>query len=254
MKEWAKKDSASAITWFDEQIAAGKFDSKSLDGKSSARLEFEGQLISSLLDSDLAAAKRRLNSLPEEQRKDALAEISYISLKEERQIAFAELVRKGIAEKDQAEILASATLSLVHGENGYEKASAYLDRIQATPNESAACVEHVVETQFSVLSQQKKITRKDLDAMREWVTSRDPESTAAMTGKALAKSIEWNENMDFSEVAQLALEYNSASGNDEVLYSFLIRNPFWEHREEARLLAEKISDPKLREEIISQFE
>ncbi|TAG11704.1 MAG: hypothetical protein EAZ42_00125 [Verrucomicrobia bacterium] len=254
MEKWTKKDSASAIAWFDEQIATGKFDSKSLNGKSSARFKFEGHLIGSLLDSDLAAAKHRLNSLPEDQRKDALAQISYMHLEEERQIEFAELVRKGITEKDQAEILGRHGPSLVSDENGYEKVSAYLQRIQATPSERTACVEKVVESQASNFSMQEKITREDLNTMREWVTSLDPESTAAMTGKALAKAISYSGKVDFSEAAELALEYNAASGNDDVLSAFLQSNPVSEHREEARLLAEKISDPKLREEILNNLE
>jgi hypothetical protein len=37
LDDWTKKDSAAATAWFDEQIKAGKFESITLDGKSSGR-------------------------------------------------------------------------------------------------------------------------------------------------------------------------------------------------------------------------
>ncbi|TAG06890.1 MAG: RNA polymerase sigma factor, partial [Verrucomicrobia bacterium] len=216
MGEWAKKDSASAIAWFDEQIASGKFDSKSLDGKSRARLEFEGRIFSSLLNSDPDAAKRRLNSLPEDQQNEVLSKAITGYINEENQIAFAELVRNRIQDKHQVNSVLSQHASfLVRGENGYQKVSAYLERIQATPSERGACLQQAVESQFQMITQQKKVTREDLDTMREWVTSQAPESTADITGKALASAINPMSNLNFSEAANLALEYNSASGNDE---------------------------------------
>ena len=60
MKEWAVKDSVAATAWFDQQIAARKFDSKSLDGKNRVRLQFEGNVIGALLTTDPSAAADRL--------------------------------------------------------------------------------------------------------------------------------------------------------------------------------------------------
>ncbi len=62
MREWLKKDPGAASAWFDQQIAAGKFDSKSLDGKNRGRMQFEATLVSALISSDPAAAGARLAS------------------------------------------------------------------------------------------------------------------------------------------------------------------------------------------------
>ncbi len=252
MLEWAKKDSVGAIAWFDEQIAAGTFDSKSLDGESRARHEFESNLISLLVDVDFNAVKNRLNALPENQREKALSKVQFESLNEENQMAFADLVRITMPRKDQAEVLSQHVSSLARGEGGYEKISAYLKRIRATPHERTACIDQAVETRFLTISNMNKITREDVDTMREWVTSQAPESTAAMTGKGLALAIDMGD-IHFSEAAQLALAYHSTSGNDGVLSSFLRGGAIYANREQARHLAEKIADPKVRAEILNQL-
>ena len=69
MQQWAKKDPAAAIAWFDQQIAAGKFDSKSLDGKSQSRNPVRRCFdLHILLGSDPEAAALRLGAMPEDQR------------------------------------------------------------------------------------------------------------------------------------------------------------------------------------------
>ncbi|NJM37949.1 MAG: hypothetical protein HC845_08905 [Akkermansiaceae bacterium] len=68
MGMWAKKDLASATAWFDQQIAAGAFDSKSLNGRSDARISFERKLLEIMISVDSTGALARLKSLPEDQR------------------------------------------------------------------------------------------------------------------------------------------------------------------------------------------
>ncbi len=252
MQEWAKKAPEKAMTWFDQQIAAGKFDSKSLDGKSRTRLQFEGNLINTLLSSDPEAAGRRLAGLPEEQRNEALTQGSFQPLKEEDQAAFAKLVRDQLPETSQAETLAQKASSLARNEN-YSKVTEFLERIKATPAERTACVEQAAESKLQNAAYQKKITREDLDSMRGWVSAQAPESTGTITGKALANASQNGGKMKFSEAADLALEYNTATGNDEVLASFLNEWPARQNKEQARILAEKISDPKRREEILKKL-
>jgi len=72
MKAWAKKDPAATQSWFDQQIAAGKFDSKALDGRSEPRIIFESIMVETLLSSDPPALGRRLAALPENQRADVV--------------------------------------------------------------------------------------------------------------------------------------------------------------------------------------
>jgi len=249
--EWAAKDPASANAWFDRQIAAGKFDSKSLDGKSMSRLRHEGILINTLLSSNPEAAGRRLAALPEDQRKEALQQSSQ-ALKEEDQATYAKLVRDQLTEKDQTRALAEKASSMVD-EAGFVKVTEFLDRIKATPAERSACVEQAAESQLGRISDQKKVTRSDIDTMRQWVSTQAPESISTVTGKALANASGRGDKMEFSEDAELAVEYNTATGNDDVLATFLDGYSALENKEQARVLAEKITDPKRREEILKKL-
>jgi hypothetical protein len=253
MQKWAEKDPAAASAWFDQQIAAGKFDSKSLDGRSQSRIEFEKKLIHVLLSTDPEAAGRRLAAMPEGGRDEVLAGISYQPLKDEEQLAFATLVREQVSKENQAWCLAEQASRLV-GKKDYAKATEFLDRIQATPAERSASAEQAAESSIQTISHQSKITREDIDTMREWVTAQAPESTGRATGRALANSLRGSHKLEFSEAAELAVQYHEASDNDDVLSSFLAAGPARQNKEQARILAGKISDAKRREEILQNLQ
>ncbi|NJR42733.1 MAG: hypothetical protein HC767_08755 [Akkermansiaceae bacterium] len=55
MRAWAQKDLGAATAWLDRKIAAGDFDSKTLDGQSDVREEFEAALLGSLIEKNPAA-------------------------------------------------------------------------------------------------------------------------------------------------------------------------------------------------------
>jgi hypothetical protein len=253
MQQWAKKDPLAAVAWTDRQIAAGKFDSKSLDRKSRPRIALEGALIVALLDSDSNAAGRRLATLPAEHRAEALNTYSSHQPEKEHQFAFAELVRNHLPEEKKIQTLGQQASSLVSSEC-YSRATEYLDRIKATPAERAACVEQAVKSKIQWDSSQKKISREDFDAMREWVTTQVPERTGTITGELLAYASHNRLKMEFSEAAELAVHYNDASGNDDVLFTFLDGRPAQQNKEQARLLAAKISDEKRRTDILKKLE
>ena len=252
LHEWAKEDPAKAAAWFDQQIAAGKFGSKSLDGHSRASGQFKGALISVLLASDPDAAGRHLSTIPEDRRCVVLINREFESLKEENQLAFAELVRSQVPADDQAYTIAHQASNLVSGD-GYSKVTEYLDRIEATPAERAKCAEEAAYWKLRI-HDDKKVTRENLDEMREWVTSQAPEALASITGKSLGNAIEGDHKMEFSEAADLALQYNQISGNDDVLSSFLENWPADKNKEQARALAEKITDKVRRKEILELLE
>jgi hypothetical protein len=253
MRKWAEKDPAAASAWFDQQIAAGKFDSKALNGYSQSRVDFEGILIDTLLGTDPEAAGRRLAAMPEGGRDEVLAGISYQPLKDEEQLAFATLVREQVSKENQAWCLAEQASRLV-GKKDYAKATEFLDRIQATPAERSASAEQAAESSIQTISHQSKITREDIDTLREWVTAQAPESTGRATGRALANSLRGSHKLEFSEAAELAVQYHEASDNDDVLSSFLAAGPARQNKEQARILAGKISDAKRREEILQNLQ
>ena len=186
MAEWAKKDPAAATAWFDRQIAAGTFESKSLDGKNQHRMQFEGAMIGTLLSSNPEAAALRLAALPEDQRDDVLRNHAANSLKKEDQLAYAKLVRQSLPEKEQTECITGLVSRMANTGDDYSAATDCMERIEATPAERDACVEETAESRFQQLSYQRKITADDIDQLREWTMSQSPELTDRATGMALA--------------------------------------------------------------------
>ena len=71
--------------------------------------------------------------------------------------------------------------------------------------------------------------------------------------EALAVASGQGHKTDFTESAELAVQYHDASGNDDVLASFLGGMSARNNKEQARALAEKISDEKRREEILKKL-
>ncbi len=246
--KWAENDPASATAWFDKQVDAGKFDSKSLDGVSRNRNEAEGILLRVLFCNDPAAAARRLSAMPESERTVALDASSLQSLGEKDQIAFAALVRSQAPEKDQAKLLAHQT----YGD--YAETARYMDRIAATPAERIVCIQETANSQIRRISGRTKITREDLETLREWTTAQAPASTDSVTGKALADMIANGSKQAFAAASEWVLLYNPTSGNDDVLTSFLSGIHPKDYKDEARALAEKITDPKFREEFLTKFQ
>ena len=253
LQELAKKDPAKATAWLDQQIVAGKLDSKSLDGKSQTRIQFEGSLVSVLMVSDPDAASLRLGGMQGDQRREILSRFQLYQLKDEDQPAFAKLVRDQLPEEDQGSALGRVA-SQVASRDGYSKVTEFLERIQASPAERTACVEQAAESKMRSNSYQKKVTREDFDAMREWVTTQSPGSTASVTGKALGDAVDSNRKMNFAEASALAVDYNKAAGNDELLTRFLESFAALQNKEQARVLAESISDEKHRAEILKRLE
>ena len=255
LQEWAKKDVTKASAWFDQQIAAGKFDSKSLDGKNRSRMRFEGNLIGVLLSSDPAAAARRLGALPEDQRAEALRNNlggwGQTTASAEDQLAMAKLVRDQVPAKDQAQIFGQQASRLV-AQGGYAKVTEYLDRIAATPAERGVCVEQAATNKL--WSNKEKLASADLDAMRAWAATQAPDATDRVTGKVLASAMQGNHKLDFSEAAGLAVQYGRTSGNDEVLGTFLESWPARNNKEQARALAAQIGDEKRRAQILKNLQ
>jgi hypothetical protein len=248
LQEWAEKDMAKATAWFDQQIAAGKFDSKSLDGKMGVRDEAEAGLIGILLRSAPEAAARRLSAMPEDQRAEVFVPSSLQFVNEENQVALASLIRSQVAGKDQPQALAHQVDFLVGGD-GYARVNEYMDRISATPAERMACIEQAAQSQIRQISSRGKFTREDLDTLRQWTMTQAPDSTDRITGQALARS-----KLDFAAASEWILSYHQASGNDDLITSFLNGGSSRKNKEQARALAAQITDVKRRDEILKKLQ
>ncbi len=251
--KWAENDPGKAAAWLDGQIAAGNFDSKTLDGKSQSRILFEGEMIRILVGSDLAAAEARLANLPEDQWKGIFQGPGANGVKEQDQKAFADLARGRLAEKETNNAIAMIAANVLVPK-GYPEASAYLDRISATPEERAMSANTAAKIQMMQDAHKGIISRERIDKLREWVTTQSPSSADATIGQALAGgSGSFNGKFKFADAAVLALQYHESSGNDDVLFNFLGGGQARQNKEQAIKLAEKISDPVRREEILKKL-
>jgi len=249
---WAKKDPAAASAWLDKQIAAGLFESKSLDGLSQARMAFEAEMVGVLLGSDLNAASQRIAALPEDQRREALEQIPFSELSPGAQKAYAELVR-GLVPQDERAGSFTHVISDLIPEGGYSKVGAFLDDIQASPEERAVSARQAANTQLEDIAGERAVTSQDVDAMRAWLNQQAPGTADRVTGEALAEAAQGGGEFDFEDASKLALQYHKSSGNDEVLVAFLESFAARSNLEEALPIADRIFDPKLRDQVLKRL-
>ena len=256
MEEWAAKDPTKATAWLDQQIAAGHFDSKHLNGESPSRDMVEGGLAGVLLRSAPDAVSSRLSEMPEAQRKGVLDCPLFIqSITEETQLAFTKLVRSHLPEKDHAAALAHYLPSLVI-DGSYVKVTAYMDQINATPAERSLFIRAAARSELGKISRTEGLTQQSLDTLREWTMTQAPDSTDRITGEALAVSMQWHpgDPQKFAQASEWVLRYHLASGNDDVITSFLGYIPRDQNDEQAHALAAKINDANLREKFLKKFQ
>ena len=250
LKQWAKQDVAAATAWLDQQIANGTFDSKTLDGRSDMRLQFEGALLANLLSSDPEAAGHRVAKLPETLRREVLQQVSFGDLTPEARNTYAALVRNLVPQDERAGSFAHLASELV-GSGGFEGVSGFLDSVNASPQERVAAAMDAANSHLEELGQNGQVTSQDVDAMREWLKKQAPEQMDRITGKALAEAAQDGGEFKFSDAAELAVQYNKGSADDAVLVAFLERFSARSNSEEARHLATMISDPVRREAILN---
>lgn len=247
--KWAETDLAKATAWFDGQVAAGNFDSKSLNGNCRSRYSFEARLISLLLPSDPDAAFRRLDALGEIRHSEVLSECEFTPLTQDHQEAFMRQARERLSEEAFMLVMTRQSLLLVT-QDGYPQVTGFLDRASATPAERAACVRVAAEEKIHDLSVRRKITQADIDTLRQWVGGQAPELTDSMTGSVISGTGEGEHKLDFAQAAELVLHYHDASDNDDTLCTFLESDTALAHKELAYDLAHKIRDDSRRAEML----
>ncbi|MEP2775195.1 MAG: hypothetical protein ABJQ29_02145 [Luteolibacter sp.] len=250
--EWAKKDPAAATLWFDKEIASGTFDSTSLDGSSRSRVAFESNLILRLISADPAAAGARIAALPLDQRMNVLTGYSLTRIKEKDQAAYANLVRSQLSEVQQLKALGDYAAKIaMKGE--LEDVGGFLDSIGSTAEERVKLAEQAASGSLSLRAHQAQVTVEKIDSMREWLGTQAPGSVERVTGETLGEIALWNNDTKFSEAMEMALKYHDQGGGDDVLTGFLNKAGNHQNKEELRQIAEKISDPKKREQALKNL-
>jgi len=248
-KSFHQSDPAASMRWLDDQIAAGSFEAKALNGMNQVRIEFETLLVQKQFADDPAASETRIAVMSAEDARETLRR-SATAIKPEQQAAFAEMVRGQLPEVEQLEIF--ARLSAERCED-LPSVSEYLNRISATPVERLACVKHTAQYRFEQLSLQKSVTPEQLDGVREWIRSQTPEASDRLTGEMLSNIEPSDGGLDFTALSKLAERYHQSSGSDDLLEAFLKSESAKFHPEEANRLAAKIRDPQRRAEILTQL-
>lgn len=244
--KWAEKEPAAAAAWLDRQIAAGKFESKSLDGKNQERIRFEGVLVAQLLKTDPAAASARVAGLPEDQREDFFQQGFFFQVTPESESSYTKLVRDSLPADKVGRTLAN-TAGYLALQAGYERVDGFIATTKATDEEKKTIVAQVMERKLSSHGE-SKISAEEMDKARAWGAAQSPGVVDKATGEALANTL-WRGG-DFKTASELALQYSESSGNDEVLATFLKSSQARQTpADQALPLIEKIKDPALREEI-----
>lgn len=248
-QNWAKKDLAAATAWMDQQIAEGKFESKSLDGKSQPRLRFEGGLIGTLLDSDPAAAQARVESLPEDHRSVLFTQGMFFRIKPANEKAVADLIRGSFGDEQGVRTLGIASAQLVH-QGGYERVANFMASVAATPAERESIVATSLQNKLNQSAPKDGAPPQEFEEAVAWARKEAPEGINRIIGGAIA-DMSWRG--DFDDAAKLALKYHEESGNDETLAAFISKSG-GSNPEKALKLVDQISDEGKRAELKKQLD
>lgn len=253
LSEWAKQDLTAATAWLDREITAGRFESKSLDGQSETRLEFEAALLDPLLASAPKAAAARLAALPESQRRTTLEQIDTTEISLASQQTYMDLLRTLVPQDERSDALSHLISGMIPA-GSYPKITEFLDRIQATPEERSVATRAAAGNQLEQIASERPVTKNDLETMRTWLKRQSPAAVDLMTGEALGQAIQEDGEFDFNQAAALVTDYHQNSGNDDLITGFLTTSAADKTNEKATALAGKIQDPKRRQEALANLQ
>ena len=264
MKEWSPKDLEMAEAWIKETAAAGKFDIPSLGVDSRLRSNMEYALQTAWMSVDPATAAVRLGALSPDARSWAFHQATRLGVREQDQLHIANLMRTldpGNGHVQLAsfaeEISMSAAAGRVIGKltdvdyndlpGDFTAVTEFFDRVQATPEERAAGVERCI-LEKAKGGYDRHITLAKIDTIRKWAVAQAPTVANKVTSALL-----WHRatnGSSFPQVAKLATQYSHESGDDSLFVEFLSHEVPESDRAEARLLAEKITDPERRQAVL----
>ncbi len=260
--KWLARDPAAATTWYESQIAAQVF-VKTLDGKSPNMVPFEAAFIMSLLASDPAAAERRINNIPPDLR-GSLGNYVW-SVPKENSKAFVDLLRKSMPMEEYMAILKDNSLTEYHfrfdSETDPKAVQKNLDRLGFTPEErSTLLTQHFAEiAKYRSMGDKFGMpSREKFDEYRARIQAIDPSSADRATGFALQSYLAESKTTSAQDfVEKVAMDYHGSGAGDELLLPLIDGSangsiPF--PKERARVLATKITDQTLREEMLQKLD
>jgi len=259
--EWLARDPSAATTWYQSQIDANVFD-KTLDGKTPNMVPFEAAFMMSLLASDPAAAEQRMKNIPADLRGSL---VDYVwDVPKENSKAFVDLLRKSMPVEDYMAILKNNSLTEYNfrfdSETDPKAVQKNLDNLGITPEERST----LLTQHFTEIAKSRAIgdkfgipSRERFDEARARIQAIDPSSADRATGFALQSYLAESKTTSAQDfVEKVAMEYHGSGAVDELLLPLIEGSangsiPFPKDR--ARVMAGKITDERLREEMLEKL-
>lgn len=249
----AEKDPLAAQRWLDAKIKEGKFVSKSLDGYSEARMEYESVLMSRLIGAQGAEAINRVKALPEGDRLGVLEQMDLTALSPAAQKVYAEMVRTLVPESERKGAFGYVASELVY-EGGYEAVSAFLDQVDATPDERAEAAGEAASGKLVAITEEGKLTSADVDTLRNWLKSQSVGDVERVVGESIAMATDEEGYFRFEDARKLVLSLHEKSGADEILAGFITNFAGQDQAGEAAKLLNLIKDAELRQKLTQELE
>ena len=247
-RNWAGQDPRTAAAWMDKQIAAGKFDSRTLDGQNELRINFEAVLLGKMLGTDPDGTTSRLNALTSEQRLQVLSRSEF---KDSDSATYANLLRGATQGEESLRNAFSQTGAKLLNEGGFEKVDGFLRDAGLSAMERDAVIREAAATKVNQSVWQNGFNKEKVDEAREWLGRQAPEIEAHTTGSILARA---GDQGQFDKAAEIALQYHESSGSDELLATF-IENAAAQgaNKDRARQLIDHLSDPVRKAALIGKL-
>jgi hypothetical protein len=259
--EWLAKDPAAAATWYESQVAANVFD-KTLDGKTPNMVPFEAAFMMSLLASDPAAAEQRMSNIPPDLRGKL---VDYVwDVPKENSKAFLDLLRKSMPVEEYMAILKNNSLTEYNfrfdSETDPKDVQKNLDNLGITPEErSILLTQHFTEiAKYRTMGDKLGMpSREKFDENRARIQAIDPSSADRATGFALQSYLAESKTTGAQDfVEKIATDYHGSGAGDEIMVPLIEASangsiPFPKDR--ARVMAGKITDGRLREEMLDKL-
>ncbi len=244
---WLARDPAAATAWYESEVAKGTFD-KTLGDNYRLRHPFEAGFITSLLTTDPAAAVNRMKQIPPEQRKELI--LSYLKASESDPKVLADLIRKTVNTKEQAEVVILKAIDHYPLDEP-AKVLESLSRINATQEERST----FLQMEAFQCTSLKRLEGDGMKKYRDWSLAIDPSSADRSTGLAFAESAEIHKNYDY--ITKLANNYHGLGAGDDFIIGFIEgsgtrRTPI--PLDMAREFAMKIQDQTRRNEILQKLQ
>ncbi|MGB6220746.1 hypothetical protein [Haloferula sp.] len=241
---WGAKDGPAAAEWLDKQVGSGVFMTKGLDERNPLLAIYEASLLDSLLGSHADLAELRIGKMPVSERRDILRRAAW-GVEKSKQASLVELARRQLDEIDVRNVLGSsaAALAAATDGSGLSLVDEYLERIPTTEAERD---ELWRTSASSFLMRESEPSLEDVGTVRDWLDERSSESASQIIGDTLGDMANANSRTGYKTHAEVLLRFHAENGGDDLLLGFLNKATIYNNKEQARIIAEKISDPAKR--------